>query len=108
MLTRDGICYDLNVTPWNVEIKYPDETLKYRFSSEYYLNNFRKKLENNRKKINESLTKRFGIEIENNKLCDIKLYQSIEKRGFLLESKEEKIKCLNNIKLNGQNRTSKN
>lgn len=107
MLTRDGICYDLNKTPWNYEVAYQDQILKFRFSSEYYLNNFIKKLGSNRKKINDSLTKRFGIILENNKLCDIKLYQSIEKRGFLIESEEDKIRCLSSIRLNGQNKILK-
>lgn len=108
MLTRYGICYDLNKTPWNYEVAYTDEILKFRFSSELYMNSFIKKLGSNRKKINDSLSKRFGIILENNKLCDLKLYQSIEKRGFLIESKEEKIRCLNNIRLNGQNKILKN
>lgn len=84
-----------------------DDLLTFVFSSELYMNIYKRKLEENRSKINESLSKRFGYEIENNKLADLKLYSATEKRGFYIIGKEE-FKCLNNIKLDGANLIQRN
>jgi len=100
-LTRGGVAYDLSVSPYTQEITYKDEELVFHFSSQYYKDNFLDRLGANRDAINESLTKRFGFSIINNKLCDIKLYQKIEKRGFLIKNSREEFKCLNTIKLDG-------
>ena len=64
-------------------------------------------MEENRKKVNESLSKRFGFTIECNKLADIKAYSKREKRGFLILGKEE-FDCLSNIKLDGAKVMKKN
>lgn len=101
-MTRSGIVYDLTQSPHNSIVPYKDNTsIKFIFSSELYRDKFEEKIEENRKKLNESLTNRFGFTIENDKLCDIKLYAQIEKRGFLIETGEESIVCLSNIRLDG-------
>jgi hypothetical protein len=102
-LTRSGVAYDLSVSPHEFIVKYDNEDITYIFSSELYRNIFLKKIEENRKKINESLSKRFGYTIENNKLCDLQLYSKTEKRGFLLKTEKESFECLNIIKLDGNN-----
>lgn len=108
-LTKDGIAYDLRISPYKYIIKYDEEDyLEFKFSSRLYLNKFKDKLLVNRSKINESLTKRFGIKTINDKLCDIKLYSTIEKRGFLINFNEMGIECLNNIILDGNNLIMKN
>ena len=107
-LTRSGVAYDLTKSPHILEVKYNDESIKYIFSSELYKNKFLEKIEDNRNKINESLSNRFGYTIINNKLCDLKLYSSTEKRGFLVEIGEERIECLSIIRLDGHNLTIKN
>lgn len=106
-LTKSGVAYDLTISPHKLEIKY-DENNKmiYTFSSQLYKNKFIDKLEENRDKVNHSLSKRFGFNIENNLLCDIKLYTTIEKRGFLLDNTKERFECLNIIKLDGHNLTT--
>ena len=58
-------------------------------------------MEANRENINNSLSKRFGVKIINNKIADLRLYQNIEKRGFLLYKGQVKIECLKDITLNG-------
>ena len=64
---------------------------------------FISKQKDNREKINLSLTNRFGFEIKNNLLCDLKLYSQIEKRGFLIFNAEgEMFECLKSITLDGQ------
>lgn len=108
MLTRNGITYNLKLSPYEHIIKYSNgETIKYKFSSVLYREKFITRLNENRETINNSLSKRFGIELNNNVLCDLKLYSCIEKRGFLVETKEGNYECLNIIKLDGQNKIQK-
>lgn len=107
-LTRSGVAYNLFNSPHKVKISYSNEDIIYTFSSKLHLNKFIDKLENNRKYYNCSLSHRFGIEVENNKLCDIKLYAKIENRGFLIDNKKEVFEWLNTIKLDGNNLIKKN
>lgn len=109
MLTRAGISYDFDTSPYKLKVEYNNGCeLVYTFSGDYNLNSFKNKLEENREKINKSLSNRFKLDVECNMLCDIKLYTLIEKRGFLIEDKEERYECLNIIKLDGLMLTIKN
>lgn len=101
-LTRSGVAYNLEISPHLLKVDYPDEELEFVFSSARYKEIFYKKFIDNRLKINESLSNRFGFKIENNKLADLKLYSMTEKRGFLIRGKEE-YKCLDTIELIGVN-----
>lgn len=108
MLTRNGIAYNLRLSPYEHTMNYSNgESIRYKFSSLLYKDKFIGKIETNRENINASLSKRFGLGISNEILCDLKLYSSIEKRGFLIETKEGYYKCLNTIKLDGQNKIQK-
>ena len=71
---------------------------------------FEDRLAENRKNIIDSLSKRFGFVIENYPLADIRLYSQLEKRGFLIKTNKNKegFECLESIKLDGKNLTSKN
>ena len=105
MLTRNGIAYNLELSPYKTTIKYSDnDFIIFKFSSQLYKDNFKKKLKDNRDTISNSLTKRFGFIIKIDQIFDIKLYSSIEKRGFLIETQEGKHTCLNTIKLDGQSK----
>ena len=101
MLTRSKIAYDLNISPHKATVKYQHNEICFVFSSDLYKKKFFEKLEENRESINNSLSNRFGFEIKNELLCDMKLYLTIEKRGFLLIQDGEKITCPNNIILDG-------
>lgn len=102
-LTRRGIAYDLKISPYRRVIEYgEDDILTYVFSSQQYKDIFERKLQENRDKINESLSKRFNFNIKQDKLADIRLYILTEKRGFLIIEKEE-INCPESIKLDGAN-----
>lgn len=108
MLSRNGITYNLKLSPYEFTIKYSNgENIKYKFSSLLYRDKFIDRYEGNRETISRSLSKRFGIDMSNEILCDLKLYSSIEKRGFYLETKEGFYSCLNTIKLDGQNKIQK-
>lgn len=106
-LTRNGIAYDLKLSPYEHTINYSEGKLTYMFSSEIYRKKFTERINAHREKIKESLSNRFGFEIQNDLLSDIKLYSVVEKRGFLIRGKEE-YECLNIIRLNGENLTMKN
>ena len=103
-LTKRGIAYNLKLSPYKKKINYGgNRCLTYVFSSTNYLKKFEGMLEDNRININNSLSKRFGFTIMNDLLCDIKLYSTIEKRGFLILNNKEGFECLESIKLDGKN-----
>lgn len=100
-LTRNNVAYNLNESPHRLEVPYDQQSLIYVFSSEFYKTNFYNRFLDNREKISESLSKRFGFRVQNDLLSDLKLYTSIEKRGFLIIKGEDKIVCQENITLDG-------
>ena len=102
-LTRYGVAYDFDVSPYRYNVDYSSGSITFVFSSQFYLKNFITKMKSNREKINQSLSKRFGFSIENDILCDIKLYTSIEKRGFLIYLNGERFECLDSLVLDGGN-----
>ena len=101
-LTRNNIAYDLMLSPYRLDVPYDNcQTLTYVFSSEFYKNNFYNRFLENRQRISESLSGRFGFRIENDLLADLRLYSCIEKRGFLVIKGEENFVCLESITLDG-------
>lgn len=93
MISRRGICYDLTKSHY----RYKIGGLTFVFSSKLHKDNFVDRLESNREKINESLSKRFGLTVDVSMLADIVLYKRIETRGFLIESKEGISTCVSDI-----------
>lgn len=106
-LTRGGVAYNLAESPYRFNVDYSSRStsITFVFSSDFYRKNFIRKMAGNRKKINASLSNRFGFSIENHVLCDMKLYCSIEKRGFLIYQNGERFECPKSIKLDGNNLT---
>lgn len=112
-LTFRGVAYDFNISPYSIEVEYFEDSVNitrvkcnrivYVFSSDFYRKKFSEKLQENRVKISESLSNRFKYSIKCNLLADLKLYTDIEKRGFLILLNGEKIDCLENITLDGNN-----
>lgn len=100
-LTRSNVAHDLNISPHKVKVDYRHEDITYVFSSELYKTKFLEKLAENRRNINISLSNRFGFHICNDLLSDLKLYITIEKRGFLLYKGQEKVECLKSVSLYG-------
>lgn len=93
MITRNGVCYDLSISPY----RYTVNGLTFMFSSKTHLDKFKKKLKENRDIINYSLTRRFNISVNVSQLADIVLYRKIETRGFLIVTGEGKELCQNSI-----------
>lgn len=100
-LTRANIAYNLEESPHRLDVPYEGFTLCFVFSSNLYKKNFYDRFLDNREKIGESLKKRFGFTIQNDVLCDLRLYTMIEKRGFLVMKDEVKYLCQNEISLIG-------
>lgn len=106
-LSRNGIAYNLLESPYEYAEEYEENNdyniIAYIFSSELYKNKFKNEQLKHRKKINESLSNRFGVKIIVPMLSDIHLYSKIEKRGFLIRVNGVNIECLDNITLDGMN-----
>ena len=100
MLTRANIAYNLEKTPHKLSINYEGVEVVYHFSSNQYLTKFETRRDDNRNSIEESLFKRFGFAIKLDILADLKLYSSLEKRGFLISVNGE-YKWQNTIILDG-------
>lgn len=101
MLSRNNICYNLVKSPYTMNVKYGEQVITYHFSSELYKNKFAERREDNHRIIEESLSKRFGFKIKSELIADIRLYSSIEKRGFLISVNGENRQWLSSITLDG-------
>lgn len=99
-LTKHGICYDLTKSPFTVCMWYGQNVI-YAFSSEKNKEKFINKLEANREELTNSLYKRFKMELDIPLLCDIRLYDSIENRGFYIEVDGKVLRCLEEVTLAG-------
>lgn len=103
MITRNGICYDLSVSEYRTTVNQ----LTYVFSSQLHLDKFMERLEDNRKVINKSLTKRFKLPVDVSTLADMVLYKKIETRGFLIVTNEGQELWQNNTTFVGDKATTK-
>lgn len=108
MLTRAKVCYNLHNTPYQLQVNYGEQEVTFCFSSNLYKDKFIEKLSNHRKEINNSISKRFGVTIKADFIADLRLYTSIEKRGFLLLIDGVKVECQNNIILDGLKMIARN
>jgi hypothetical protein len=107
-LTRSNIAYDLSISPHRLTVPYGESSLTYVFSSDLYRRKFIEKHNDNREHISNSLTKRFGFTVRQPILADIKLYTTIEKRGFLLVKNGVEVQCPDEIILDGERVTLRN
>lgn len=80
MFSRNGICYDLSISDYRVEV----DGVTYVFSSMLHLKKFQDRHKEHRDIVNYSLSKRFNVPVNVSILADIVLYRKIETRGFLV------------------------
>lgn len=102
-ISRNGIYYDLSISPYKITI----EEITYVFSSTNHLNKFTELIDFNRKRIAESLSNRFKLNIQLDRLADLVLYSKVESRGFHIEIEGDVIQCLGQVKLSGEKRITK-
>ena len=96
-MTKDGIEYDFDITPYEVQKKYNGTILTYKFSSEFYKNKF--VVLSGITEVERDMRK-LGINCDVTLLRDIKLYSKIEKRGFqIVTSHLNKIDKMNELKV---------
>ena len=101
-LTRGKVAYNLEESPYRLEVDYIDFHLVFVFSSNLYKEKFYERFIDNREEISNSLTRRFGFQIQADAISDLRLYSTIEKRGFLVIKDGDKIVCQENIILSGE------
>ena len=88
-LTRGGVAYDFENTPFNAQVIYNHHMCEFKFSNALNVERFLKKQEEHRNFINKSLSNRFNLNIQMDYLSDVVLYKKIEKRGFLIAVYDE-------------------
>lgn len=101
-MTRRGIEYNLTVSPYKSYFK----TLTFYFSSQIYRNKFESQIDDFRKRMEHQFEDKYGMKIKVPFLAELVLYSQIEKRGFYITIEGNEYKCLNEVKLNG-NQVSK-
>lgn len=107
-LTRNGIAYNFYSSPYEVEVKYNNFNLTYRFSSKNNVNKFLSKQKETRLKINHSLSNRFKINLILDFIADLKLYSNVETRGFLIISEGINLECQEEVEFDGLKVMKKN
>lgn len=96
-MTKDGIEYNFDKTPYETTKKYNGCVLTFKFSSEFYRNKF--VILSKEPCVNKKM-KMLGISYDETLLKDIKLYSIIEKRGFqIVTSHLTKISNLKDLKI---------
>ena len=102
---KNVIYHRLEESKYYYDIEYKTFKLRYYFSSRLYLKNFTKRFFDYRLKCNEGLIYQYRLYflINLDILWDLKLYQSIEKRGFRIVRNGEDELCKDIIKLDGLN-----
>lgn len=104
-MTRNNIEYDLTKTPYRHKVN----NIIYCFSSQLNVDKFRERLEDNRAKVNFSLSNRFNLFLDVSELADFLLYRQIEKRGFLIrDEKGGAFECQNQLQFVGLKVKKKN
>lgn len=107
-ISRNGIAYNFDVSPYELKVKYHDFNLIFRFSSNNNIKKFLNKQDSNREKLQISLSKRFKLSLSLDLIADLKLYTQVETRGFLILSKDMRFECLEEIAYDGVILTKKN
>ena len=99
-VTRNGVYHDLNKSPYKVNINEVDFYFSSKFNMERFLTSYPKEIS----KLTVSLSNRFNLDFDATHIGLIRSYRNVEKRGFLIKVKGEKI-CLSNLKLDTQIKT---
>jgi hypothetical protein len=96
MLSVRGVYSDIKESDYCVEV----QDIKFYFSSRFYMGNFKKALEKNEidifnKRANNLYKNKFRLKMD--KLALIRLYESIERRGFRIEIEGNEVDCLERV-----------
>lgn len=84
-MTRDGVVYDLRFSDY----EYTFFPLTFRFSSESHMNKFAERVRNRVEWLNDSMSRRFHVEVRMDLLAALQCYMQVETRGFLVRDIEQ-------------------
>lgn len=105
-LTRGGVCYNLEYSPYLYTISTQSQKITLHFSSQFHLNKYKELIKDHINSLSESLSNRFNFTIEAKIIAYLSLYIKCENRGFFItvdeNGKRWNIKCQNNLILNGE------
>jgi len=87
-LTKNGIEYDLEITPYRYTNDYG---YTFHFSSKTYLHKFSDKHEENRVALNQKTSIKYGVDFDLNLISDIHYYSQLETRGFYIVSNNNEV-----------------
>ena len=93
MISRDNIYYELSISPF----KFSSGDLCFYFSSALNLEKFIKRMDDEKNRINESLSNRFKCNIVFDDLPLLTLYRNVERRGYLISFKGDNLTWQDNI-----------
>lgn len=97
MLTKNGICYDLENSPFICATPF----FEYRFSSGTHLRKFKDNVDSRKSWLNDSMSRRFHIDVDMEILAELQLYMQVETRGFYVSDGENVWRNAENIRLSG-------
>lgn len=97
MLTKNGICYDLENSPFICATPF----FEYRFSSGTHLRKFKDNVDSRKSWLNDSMSRRFHIDVDMEILAELQLYMQVETRGFYVSGGEKVWRNAENIRLSG-------
>lgn len=105
-MTDYGIVYDIEQTPF---VRYRNG-LNFHFSSRRHLEKFTQKMVAHEQWLNDSMSRRFHVEVDMRVLADIQLYMRIETGAFYVKNLiEGKVyRCPEDVKLDGLHVRSRN
>lgn len=84
MISRNGVCYDLQNSPY----KYEWRGMVYFFSSESHRAKFIRNVREKEMWLDDSLSRRFKCTVHLPILADVQLYTQIETRGFYVQTND--------------------
>ena len=98
-MTKDGIEYNLSITPYVVNKHYNAINVTFKFSSELYRDKFQSYINDTHliADRNNKTLKKYGFLFENHFVDDIKKYHSLEKRGFQILVDNKKFESIHDI-----------
>lgn len=101
-MTINGIEYNLDLSPYAVEVEYGKIKIIYTFSSKLYVDKFMvylnsKEILEKNKKLQRKL---FGIGQNFRILYDLNKYKNLEKRGYLVYYNNKKITKSEDLEIN--------
>lgn len=99
LLTRNGVCRQLEYSPYNFTVVDDNIIATFNFSSKLHLDKFKKERKNNYAMIYNHIYKRFKFKINCVLLADFNLYKKIENRGCYIKYNNQVFTDYSNIKL---------